>query len=404
MPAGISAPQYGSTFAMRMLVANVVIRHCESAMARKREAFLKLANNALSFRKVKPDGGTNLKMKAVATPKKRRLEDGVEQAESVDTAEQTSYCETFTSATPARIRVIPTTPHRSSTADATPPQYKNSSRKERGIPTPAVTTPSREPLSNLTNTQHAKQFGSPAGDGRSVGVDSLSERLRLVEESLNKLSTSTSTPRKAMPMEDPRPAPPTATMGQQPTGTASAQGQLRTNPADLKDAPAVPPVAAPLFSGAGKGLQTPITAEHPVLQAAIHRATRASMQTLLRRGDPSASTVTATSAPPPSGEVRDALAAYRQDNMRIDCALRQQSMPASMPVEARADGVIQAVVAYHHTRSDLAPLSPLGDQGARVSGAPPVALSQLSLLQEKLGSWRSKYGGNSSSTASFASV
>jgi hypothetical protein len=50
-----------------------------------------------------------------------------------------------------------------------------------------------------------------------------------------------------------------------------------------------------------------------------------------------------------------------------------------------------AISHYHHTASGLFPLSPLGDQSIRGDAFSPVPLSELSLLKDKMQSWRVKY-------------
>jgi hypothetical protein len=364
----------------KLFIASIIVRKYEDLTRKMKEAFLRLANNASSSRNTSAEMHAPVVTKTTATPKKRRLEDRSEyQTLTTEFTNSETNSQSFASATPARSCVAPTTPHRG--AAHTPRQLDSGSRERTSGTT---VTPGRRPLSDVTNTR--RDSSSPAPP---KSIDPLSERLHQVEESLKKLSVA---PRETTPTRG-------SGLATAPEVRAEAHGAAgHPQPTKHGDGAASLPTdrvspAQPLFTGTGGTLRAPVVVEAVVLQSAIQQATRSSIKTLLR-----GLRDTTTPAPSPGAEWRDALAAYRQDSARIDNAFLQQAIPTGQSPEERAVKVLEAVTQYHHTRSQLAPLSALGDQSGRANEVSPVALSQLTMLQDKMSSWRSKYGGGRNGT------
>jgi hypothetical protein len=364
----------------KLFIASIIVRKYEDLTSKMKEAFLRLANNASSSRNTSAEMHAPVVTKTTATPKKRRLEDRSEyQTLTTEFTNSETNSQSFASATPARSCAAPTTPHRG--AAHTPRQLDSGSRERTSGTT---VTPGRRPLSDVTNTR--RDSSSPAPP---KSIDPLSERLHQVEESLKKLSVAGAkgTPRETTPTRG-------SGLATAPEVRAEAHGAAgHPQPTKHGDGAASLPTdrvspAQPLFSGTGATLRAPVVVEAVVLQSAIQQATRSSIKTLLR-----GLRDTTTPASSPDAEWREALAAYRQDSARIDNAFLQQAIPTGQSPEERAVKVLEAVTQYHHTRSQLAPLSALGDQAGRANEVSPVALSQLSMLQDKMSSWRSKYGG-----------
>jgi uncharacterized protein YbjT (DUF2867 family) len=68
--------------------------------------------------------------------------------------------------------------------------------------------------------------------------------------------------------------------------------------------------------------------------------------------------------------------------------------------EVQAQALEASILSYQFTRPGAYPLAPLGDQSARSPTQPMVPLSELSLLQEKMQSWRTKYAARAEPPAS----
>lgn len=139
--------------------------------------------------------------------------------------------------------------------------------------------------------------------------------------------------------------------------------------------------AAPGFVGTGRDLLKPQLADHLVLQATIQRATQNSMKTLLKNRE----------TLPRCSERRDQLASYQQDSTKIATSLKEVNPNPAAEAAAQVDLLGVSITQYHHTVSALYPLSPLGDQSIRGDAFSPVPLSELSLLRDKMQSWRTKY-------------
>jgi hypothetical protein len=171
------------------------------------------------------------------------------------------------------------------------------------------------------------------------------------------------------------------------------------------------------------------------LQQAIQRATASSMRTIFKHKD--------TAAQLHTSDLKDKLLLYHQDSERLqqcsnattagaeagkprglssvspkarsaassnigpkDAYIPSSSGSGGAATSAFADESVlrleKSIAHYQHTRSQFYPLSPLGDQSSRPVKQAIVPLSDLSMLQEKLGTWRSRYASSSSSSSCFS--
>ena len=399
-----------SSLANRLLIVVVIMQQKELRMARLKSAFLKLANNTLAQKPAKQAEEELAPRLPTNTPKKRRFEDNKDSE-----AENAEAGEIPVAGTPPRSRsnTMHSTPYSTKRESSTP-----SSHRSR----PVFATPGRPPLLDTTNRVNNRSVLSdqPVESPKKKPVEeSLSDRLKQVEDSLQKLQVLGD-------LENVRAAAATMKSPQRTriynslrSDSAEATAQNTRNnaakdnvePGSQQHAPAAAPIPAsttnpPLASaneasshtthmpapthipappaivlGTGSNLLKPQLAEHLVLQATIQRATKASMKTLLKSRD----------TLPNASETRDQLAAYQQDSAKIVISLSPVHPNGAAEASTQAKSLETSIVHYHHATSKLYPLSPLGDQSIRGNATAPVPLSELSMLKDKMTSWRSKY-------------
>lgn len=399
-----------SSLANRLLIVVVIMQQKELKMARLKSAFLKLANNTLAQKPARAEAHTeSAPHLPTNTPKKRRFEDNKES--------EADDLETGVSGTPPRSRsnTMHSTPYSTKRDSSTP-----SSHRSR----PVFATPGRPPLLDATNRVNNRSVLSDQlaeSPKRKQPVDeSLSNRLKQVEDSLQKLqilgdlenvraaaatlkspqrtriynslrsdsaeltaqNTHTNAAKENIAHEQARqPQASAAPAIPVPTATPSTSTNEASSHTTQVPAPSHTPAASATVLGTGSNLQRPQLAEHLVLQATIQRATKASLKTLLKSRD----------ILPNASETRDQLAAYQQDSAKIATSLSPVNPNAAAEATTQAKLLETSIVHYHHATSKLYPLSPLGDQSIRGNTTAPVPLSELSMLKEKMTSWRSKY-------------
>eukprot|EP01032_Pedospumella_encystans_P016156 gene16156-18442_t len=380
-------------------------------MACLKSAFLKLANNTLAQKPAKRAEAESVPRLPTNTPKKRRFEDNKEEREVGD-AEDSKIP---VSGTPPRSRsnTMHSTPYSTKRESSTP-----SSHRSR----PVFATPGRPPLLDTTNRVNNRSVLSDQlveSPKKKPIEESLSDRLKQVEDSLQKLKVLGD-------LENVRAAAATLKSPQRTRvynslhsdsieataqNTRNNAAKDKVEPGSQQHAPTTAPIPAsttnpPLASanessshpnhvsppshipappatvlGTGSNILKPQLAEHLVLQATIQRATKASMKTLLKSRD----------TLPNVSETRDQLAAYQQDSAKIATSLSPVHPNAGTEASTQAKSLETSILHYHHATSKLYPLSPLGDQSIRGNATAPVPLSELSMLKDKMTSWRSKY-------------
>ncbi len=402
-----------SSLANRLLIVVVIMQQKELKMARLKSAFLKLANNALVQKPARAEAQTESAQRLPTnTPKKRRFEDNKEsEADDLETGEG------LVSGTPPRSRsnTMHSTPYSTKRDSSTP-----SSHRSR----PVFATPGRPPLLDATNRVNNRSVLSDqmaeSPKQKQPLDESLSNRLKQVEDSLQKLqvlgdlenvraaAATLKSPQRTRIYNSLRsdsaeltaqnthnnatkenivhePAKQQQTSAAPaipvPTATPSTSTNEASSHTPQVPAPSHTPVASATVLGTGSNLQQPQLAEHLVLQATIQRATKASLKTLLKSRD----------ILPNASETRDQLAAYQQDSAKIATSLSPVHPNAAAEATTQAKLLETSIVHYHHATSKLYPLSPLGDQSIRGNTTAPVPLSELSMLKEKMTSWRSKY-------------
>lgn len=401
------------TGANKLLVAMLLVQQKELKMAHMRTAFLKLVNNLLSQKVgAKPYNHSDHIVKTLNTPKKRRFEeDGSTEVDDEDRADS------HVASTPPRSR--------SNTLHSTPFSSKRATgtlNHNRG----AFSTPGRIPLQETTNHETnrsvlAEQKNQPVplqpSQAQTVRgnkpsspkrpAESLSERLRQVEDSLQKLQVlgdlenvraaaaqlkspirnriydalrsdstdSVAHDAAAAVKENQHHSSNQHSFTPSPTVSAPAQSAQPSQ----QDNPQPPRHTS--FAGTGRALLQPQLAEHLVLQATIQRATKASMKTLLR----------SRQVLPGATEARDLLSSYHQDSQKIASALKVPNPDPAGEAAIQVSQLEESIAHYHHASTGLYPLSPLGDQSIRGDAFAPVPLSDMSILKDKMQSWRSKY-------------
>lgn len=376
----------------------VLLQRNELKLANLRSSFLKLVNHSLACKIQKqspthPSVEPRSSSKPTTTPKKRRLDD-----DNSENVEQTNEM-----GTPQRLantsRVA--TPHNYTTKRTVSTPYQNRSE---------VGTPARPPMADISNKvnrslvdEEKMDINKIEASKEKVPAVSLAERLEMVEASLHKL--------KVMELRSPSKACRTPNVHQNPmeqemktqtapssncnpemstfSNTARPAESVAPSDASSKDVKGsgVPLPAAAAFVGRGSSLHKPVVAEADVLQAAIQRATKASIKTLLKaREAPSQISQN-------SSELRDKLHTYKQDSAKVEASLLPSapSAPAAEYTSAQVNRLEVSIVNYHHATSDLFPLSPLGDQSVRGTAVSPVPLAQMSILADKMQSWKDKY-------------
>ena len=347
----------------KLFIATILAQNQEIKMCRKREAFLRLTNHLLSCRqrsqapRINPESP---RKHPESTPKKRRLEEEHDESDVENTG---NYQSSSAACTPGRLGV--STPHRNA-------------RKQNSAQTPSETihsTPRKSPLKDISNIPTYDHAQLPPRSGSKMerhAMPSLAERLKCVEESLHQLSTADNQKDKPMPNSS--------------QSTSSSTSSNENNiPSKQTTIPTNEPAPSREF------FDTPVIAEHLVLQAAIHKATRNSIKTLLKGRD----------LLPVHSEYQDALAVYQQDTAKVQHTLRQRTMGNNIPITIQQETLENSITNYSHTQSELFPLSPLGEQSERGTVLSPIALSSMTILQGKLEDWRSKYTKRSTAASTI---
>ena len=166
-----------------------------------------------------------------------------------------------------------------------------------------------------------------------------------------------------------------------PTETQTPKLHTESTTAPATATPAATSAAKPVggIDTASRGVpHTPVLAAHDTLHEAVQKAKISSIKTLFKE-------VYKQGKNKEVAQARD-LYQFNSEKYEYFSPNKVQELPI--------DKLENSIYHYHHGISIISPLSPLGEQSSRDAKAPPVPLTELSMLQEKLVSWRGKYSNS----------